>query len=84
LDGNDKNNIRFLRANAPKSADKCRCGFSQITDIHSVNGTLCYWLTAQWQKKKNSERRDIRESYSQRNITHFADTFLVMLSQPKI
>jgi len=29
-----------LRANAPKNADKCRSGFSQITDIHSVNGTL--------------------------------------------
>ena len=39
-----------MRANAPKNANKCLSGFSQITDIHSVNGTLCYWLTAEWQK----------------------------------
>jgi len=66
-----------------KNANKCLSGFSRITDIHSVNGTLCYWLTAEWQKK-TPERRDIRESYSQRNVTRTADTFLVMLSQPKI
>lgn len=36
-DGSDESNIRFLRANAPKMADKCRSGLSQITDIHSLN-----------------------------------------------
>jgi len=45
----------FCVANAPKNADKFLSGFSQITDIHSVNGTLCYWLTAEWQKKCQSD-----------------------------